>query len=122
MTLVQTFEATASPFIEKTVSSADGVERLTIDGAPAYWITGSHGFAFQSPNGVAYDEQRLADRTLLLERDGQLTRVEGAAQPRARGRDRALSSVTGRAASSPAARNDAPCAAAPPPTARRARR
>ena len=78
MTLVQTFEATASPFIEKTVSSADGVERLTIDGAPAYWITGSHGFAFQSPNGVAYDDQRLADRTLLLERDGQLTRVEGA--------------------------------------------
>lgn len=75
--LIQRFTATVTPFIEKTVGSADAVQRLTIDGAPAYFIRGSHGFAFQGPNGVAYEERRLADRVLLVERDGFLYRVEG---------------------------------------------
>jgi len=75
--LVQTFEAAATPFIQKTASSADAIERLDIDGARAYWITGSHGFAFQTERGVSFEGQRLADRTLLMERDGLLVRIEG---------------------------------------------
>jgi len=77
--LVQTFRAQATPFIQKTIGQGSNLERLRIDGAPAYWITGAHGFAYQSPDGdVGYEDQRLADRTLLVERDGLLIRVEGA--------------------------------------------
>lgn len=77
--LVQSFRASVSPFIEKTIGSATDVERLTVDGAPAYWVTGAHGFAYQSEHDVvAYEDQRLADRTLLVERrDGVLLRIEG---------------------------------------------
>jgi hypothetical protein len=78
MVLVQTFRAQASPFIEKTIGGGADVERLSIDGALAYWITGAHGFAYESPRGGAYESRRLADRTLLVERDGLLIRVEGA--------------------------------------------
>ena len=76
--LVQSFRASATPFIEKSVVSADAVERLKIDGHLAYWITGAHGFAFQAKDSVGYEQQRLSDRVLLLERDGVLLRVEGA--------------------------------------------
>ena len=124
---MQSFRARATPFIEKSVGSADAVERLKIDGHLAYWITGAHGFAFQAKDSVGYEQQRLSDRVLLLERDGVLLRVEGAIS-----RDRAVeiaksrsplprlvSSASGPAASSPAARSGGPCAAAPSPTARR---
>jgi len=83
--LVQSFLATATPFIEKTIHSGAILERLTVDGAQAYWITNAHGFAFQSSRGVAYEEQRLADRTLLVEGNGVLLRIEGAIS-----RDRAI--------------------------------
>jgi hypothetical protein len=85
MVLVQTFRAAATPFIQKSVGSAADVERLRIDGARAYWITGAHGFAYQSPSGFGYEDQRLSDRVLLVERDGLLFRVEGALS-----RDRAV--------------------------------
>jgi hypothetical protein len=75
--LVQTFRASVTPFIEKTVSSATDVERLDVDGARAYWITGSHGFAYTTANNTSFEPQRLADSTLLVERDGVLLRVEG---------------------------------------------
>ena len=70
----------------------DGVERLRVDGAPAYWITGAHGFAYRGrTDNVDYEHQRLAGHTLLVERDGVLLRIEGAiAQQRDRAaRDRA---------------------------------
>ena len=85
MVLVQTFRASVTPFIEKTVGSADAVERLNLDGATAYWITGSHGFAFQSSTEIAFEAQRVADRVLLVERGGRLYRIEGAIS-----RDRAV--------------------------------
>ena len=94
-----------------------------VDGATAYWITGSHGFAYQGAErrrlrGTAARGPHAARRARRAP-----AAVEGRAQPRPRGRDRTrLSSVTGPAASSPAARSDGPCAAAPRPTARRARR
>ena len=71
--LVQVFRARATPFIEKTLGQGATAERVP-DG---YWITGAHGFAYQSAKGFGYEPQRLADRTLLIERDGLLIRVEG---------------------------------------------
>lgn len=76
--LVQTFEARVTPFIEKTIGTGADVEELTVDGATAYWITNAHGFAFESPTGFGYEDQRIAGRTLLVERaDGLLLRIEG---------------------------------------------
>ncbi len=78
--LVQEFRATVSePMIEKTVSAGARVERLTIGGAPAYWIGGAaHGFGYETGGGNGgFEPQRLADHTLLVERDGVLLRVEG---------------------------------------------
>jgi hypothetical protein len=76
--LVQEFPARVEPFIEKTLGSAARLERLRVDGAPAYFIVGSHGFAYESDGGARYEDQRLAGNTLLVERaDGLLLRVEG---------------------------------------------
>ena len=71
--LVQVFRARVSPFIQKTVGMGAKLERVP-DG---YWITNAHGFAYESPTGGTFEPQRLADRTLLIERDGLLIRVEG---------------------------------------------
>ena len=76
--LVQTFKARVTPFIEKTIGSGADVEALTVDGATAYWIAATHGFAYQSPDDVGFEDQRIAGRTLLVERaDGLLLRIEG---------------------------------------------
>jgi hypothetical protein len=71
--LVQIFRARVSPFIEKTVGMGANLERVP-DG---YWITGAHGFAYESPSGGTFEPQRVADKTLLIERGGLLIRVEG---------------------------------------------
>jgi hypothetical protein len=76
--LVQEFPARVEPFIEKTVGSAARLERLRVDGAPAYFIEGAHGFAYEADRGTDFEQQRLAGNTLLVERaDGLLLRVEG---------------------------------------------
>ena len=76
--LVQEFPARVEPFIEKTLGTGARLERLQVDGAPAYWITGAHGFAYESDGGGFFEDQRLAGNTLLVERaDGLLIRVEG---------------------------------------------
>jgi hypothetical protein len=76
--LVQEFPARVEPFIEKTLGAASDFERLRVDGDPAYFITGAHGFAYQGEGDVRFEDQRLAGNTLLVERaDGLLIRVEG---------------------------------------------
>jgi hypothetical protein len=76
--LVQEFPARVEPFIEKTIGTGAELERLEVDGAPAYWIEGAHGFAYEGAGGGAFEEQRIAGNTLLVERgDGLLVRVEG---------------------------------------------
>ena len=76
--LITAFRATATPVIQKTVYAATRFERLNVDGARAYWIAGAHGFAYAVPRGNAvYEPQRVADRTLLVERNGVLLRIEG---------------------------------------------
>jgi hypothetical protein len=76
--LVQEFRARVTPFIMKSVGEGARLERLRVDGAPAYFITGSHGFAYQQGASTDFEQQRLAGNTLLVERaDGMLIRVEG---------------------------------------------
>lgn len=78
--LVTEFRATVTPLIEKTIGSATDIERLTVGGDPAFFITGAdHGFAYMGEDGNArFETQRLAGPTLLVERaDGILLRLEG---------------------------------------------
>jgi hypothetical protein len=77
--LVQEFRARVGPFIQKTIGQASELERLRIDGDPAYFIRGAHGFAYDpGSTDVRFEEQRLAGNTLLVERDdGLLIRIEG---------------------------------------------
>jgi hypothetical protein len=78
--LVTEFHAVAEPLIEKTVGAGSTVERLTVDGDPAFFISGAdHGFAhIQEGGSGAFEPQRLAGDTLLVERsDGVLLRIEG---------------------------------------------
>ena len=76
--LVQEFPARVGEFIQKTIGQGARLERLRVDGAPAYFITGAHGFAYDSDEGGGFEDQRLAGNTLLVERpDGLLLRIEG---------------------------------------------
>jgi hypothetical protein len=78
--LITEFRAIASPVIEKSIGMGTRVERLTIDGDPAFFLSGrEHGFAYAvGPANVGFEEQRLAGNTLLVERaDGVLLRLEG---------------------------------------------
>src|SRR4051812_15522744 len=65
--LVQEFPGSVGPFIQKTLGSGAHLTRLRVDGAPAYFITGAHGFAYagQSPGDIHFEDQRLAGNTLL---------------------------------------------------------
>jgi hypothetical protein len=76
--LVQEFRARVTPFIMKSVGEGAQLERLRVDGAPAYFISGSHGFAYEQDGSTDFEQQRIAGNTLLVERpDGVLVRVEG---------------------------------------------
>ncbi len=85
--LVQAFPGRVGPFIEKTIGMGARLERLRVEGDPAYFIAGAHGFAYESASGGgSFEPQRLAGNTLLVEREGgQLIRIEGTL-----GRDRAV--------------------------------
>ncbi|HEY7076999.1 MAG TPA: hypothetical protein VH418_16595 [Solirubrobacteraceae bacterium] len=74
--LVTAFRGDPFPVIQKTIIGAHA-ERLTIAGSPAIWLPRAHGFAYATPGGVGFEPQRLADRTLLVERGGVLLRIEG---------------------------------------------
>jgi hypothetical protein len=72
--------STVTPFIQKLAGPGTRVRRLRIDGDRAFWLSGAeHGFAYSTGTGsAAFEDQRLAGRTLLVERgDGLLLRVEG---------------------------------------------
>jgi hypothetical protein len=78
--LITEFRAVAEPLIEKSVGTGAKVERLTVDGDPAFFISGApHGFAYYNPDTdqTNFEEQRLAGNTLLVDRsDGTLLRIE----------------------------------------------
>jgi hypothetical protein len=77
--LVTEMRATVTPFLEKLAGAGTRVRRLRVDGDPAFWLSGAeHGFAYSTGSGGAFEDQRLAGRTLLVERgDGLLIRIEG---------------------------------------------
>ena len=77
--IVTELRATVTPFIEKSLGAGARLERLRVDGDPAYFISGApHGIAYVEPGSdVRFDEQRLAGNTLLVERADLLIRVEG---------------------------------------------
>jgi hypothetical protein len=79
--LVTEFRAVASPVIEKAIGGGASVERLTVGGDPAFFISGAeHGFAYvdTGTDQVGFEQGRLAGNTLLVERsDGVLLRIEG---------------------------------------------
>lgn len=76
--LVQEFPARVGELIGKALGPGARLERLRVDGDPAYFIAGAHGFAYLGGSDVRFEEQRLAGSTLLVERaDGLLIRVEG---------------------------------------------
>jgi hypothetical protein len=77
--LVTQLQATVGPLIEKTLGAGAQVERLAVDGDRALFISGAeHGFAYEGERGSAFEQQRLAGNTLLVERaDGVLLRLEG---------------------------------------------
>jgi hypothetical protein len=76
--LVQSFKASVEPFIQKTIAGTTRAQKLTIGPASAYWLTGAHGFAYTVNGATDFESQRIADRTLLVERpDGVLLRIEG---------------------------------------------
>jgi hypothetical protein len=79
--LVTQFRAVASPVIEKVAGEGTRVERLQVDGDPAFFLSGArHGFAYipEDSRYGGFEEQRLAGNTLLVDRrDGVLLRIEG---------------------------------------------
>jgi hypothetical protein len=78
--LLTEFRAGVTPVLQKAIGNRAHLRRLPVSGARAYLITGKpHGFAWVGPNGqIAFEDRRLAGRTLLVERDdGLLLRAEG---------------------------------------------
>ena len=75
-------------------ASGSRLERLRVDGAPAYFITGSHGFAYEDDGagrlrGPAARRQHAARRA-----PGRPAGADrGGPRPRPRGRDRAVDAV-----------------------------
>jgi hypothetical protein len=77
--LVQAFPARVGQFIEKALGEGTRLTRLRIDGDPAYFIRGTHGFALDRDGALTFERERLAGNTLLVERaDGTVLRIEGA--------------------------------------------
>jgi hypothetical protein len=77
--LMTQFDAPAHVVVEKLAGEGTSVERLTVAGDPAFFLSGAqHGFAYARDFNAAFEEQRLAGNTLLVERsDGVLLRLEG---------------------------------------------
>jgi hypothetical protein len=77
--LMTQFRAPARVEIRKTAGVGTEVERLRVEGDPAFFLSGApHGFAYLNEVDAAFEEQRLAGNTLLVERrDGVLLRLEG---------------------------------------------
>jgi hypothetical protein len=72
------FQPPARITVEKTLGAGARSERLEVGGDPAIWLSGPpHGFAYTGEDGTAFEEQRLAGNTLLVELpDGVLLRLE----------------------------------------------
>ena len=66
--------------LKKLAGQSTVVDRFELDGDPAVWLEGGpHAVLFVAPDGTIRDDQGwLAGNTLLVDRHGVTTRVEGA--------------------------------------------
>lgn len=65
-------------FFKKLTLEGATVEYLTVREGPAYWVTGSHFFAYVDPDGNIREESlRIAENVLLWEENGITYRIEG---------------------------------------------
>jgi hypothetical protein len=65
-------------FFKKLTLEGATVEYLTVREGPAYWVTGSHFFAYVDPGGDIREESlRIAENVLLWEENGITYRIEG---------------------------------------------
>lgn len=63
--------------IEKRAFAGATVTRVTVDGEPAYWVSGPHGFLYLDDDGnVQEDTLRLSGNALIWTRDGVTYRLE----------------------------------------------
>jgi hypothetical protein len=76
--LVTQFSGSAGLMVEKTAGEGTTVERLSVGGDPAFFLSGeNHGFAYAGDRSVGFEPARLAGDTLLVDRaDGVLLRLE----------------------------------------------
>ncbi len=76
--LVSTVDGALTPvMIDKSVASSTQISEVDVNGAPGLWIDGaSHEIGYESPPGHIVFE-RMAGNTLVWQRDGVITRVEG---------------------------------------------
>ena len=66
------------PYLKKLVGADDGIEVTDVHGALAFWIDQPHEITYRGPDGtLRTDASRLAEKTLLWERDGITYRLEG---------------------------------------------
>jgi hypothetical protein len=73
--------------IEKRLVEGGEVEQVTVNGAPAFWIRGPHGFLYLGPDGEPREDTlRLSRSALLWTRGGTTYRLESDLS-----RDRAIS-------------------------------
>lgn len=65
-------------FFSKIVEGGTTVDRVVVNGVPAYWLAGSpHVFMFEAgPSDLVEDETRLTGNVLIWERDGITYRLE----------------------------------------------
>jgi hypothetical protein len=77
--LVTQFRGAAGVMVEKTAGAGTTIERLTVGGDPAFFLSGAdHGFAYSGDGTAGFEPSRLAGDTLLVDRaDGVLLRLEG---------------------------------------------
>ena len=78
--LVTQLRGRTSTAIVKAVGPGTTLERLTVDGAPAIFLSGDpHGVIFEPrPGELVFEEERRAADVLLVDRaDGVLVRIEG---------------------------------------------
>jgi len=65
-------------FFSKVVEGGTTVDRVVVNGVPAYWLAGApHVFMFEAgPSDHVEDESRLTGNVLIWERDGITYRLE----------------------------------------------
>lgn len=79
--LLTQFRADGLTFIEKSAGPGTRIERLSVGGDPAVWLTGNpHFFAYLDPetDTIVEETSRLAGNVLLWQRGDVTLRLEGA--------------------------------------------